>query len=158
MHALNKLHTDLIGVVIFSINKIKQDGFFVDTVKSDSLHTAELHGTMLNLHSFDDDQLYWAGTYGDNIISNGEFCINLLSQPKAFEDTSRTGFSLKATTKAIEMLTLIYRKNLAESLSIDSSFKKLRSPYCTDIVQNMLIIQDLKVFDVGSDKVFCINF
>ena len=39
----------------------------VDTVKSDSLHTVELHGTMLKVQSFDADLLYWAGTYGDNI-------------------------------------------------------------------------------------------
>ena len=52
----------------------------VDTVKSDSLHTVELHGTMLKVQSFDADLLYWAGTYGDNITSNGEFCINFLSR------------------------------------------------------------------------------
>ena len=150
-----KLHTEFIGVVIFSINKIKKDGFFVDTVKSDSLHTVELHGTMLKVQSFDADLLYWAGTYGDNITSNGEFCINFLSRSIAVEDTYRTGFSIESITKAIELLTLIYRKNLAESLDINTNFKKLRSPYCNEKVQDMLLIQDLKVFNTGSDKVEC---
>ena len=46
-------------------------------------------------------------------------------------------------------------ETLNESLNFNSSFKKLRSPYCNESVQDMFLIQDLKVFDVCSEKVEC---
>jgi hypothetical protein len=110
---------------------------------------------MLKLQSFDEHFLYWTGTYGENIISNGEFCVNLECKQIETDDRDRTGFSMKSIENAIEVLTLIYRKNLAESLTINTSLKKIRSPYCNENVQNMMLIQDLKVFDCSSEKVEC---
>ena len=35
---------------------------------------------------------------------------------------------------------------------------RVRSPNCNEKVQDMLVIQDLKVFNTGSDKVECVLF
>ena len=50
-----------------------------------------------------------------------------------------------------------YARLINESLNINRSFKKLRSPYSNESIQDMLLIQDLKVFDIGSEKVECAN-
>lgn len=151
-----KLHTQFIGLVIFSINKIKSGGRFVDSIDSSLLHTAQFYGTMLKIKSFDDDYLYWTGTYGESIVCQGEFCVNILTKTIAVKDKSDcTGFSMEYVDKAIDLLTSIYGKHLAESINVNTILKQVRSPYCNEKVQNYLLIQDLAVFNNKSDKVQC---
>ncbi len=101
------------------------DGTFVDSVNVDSLHTVELHGTMLKFKSFDDEYLYLQEKYGEDIKSRGEFCMNFPSQSIQVENKFITVFPMKSVIAVVDILKSIYQKHLAESTSINTKFTKL---------------------------------
>ena len=87
-----------------------------------TLHTVELHGTILKFHSFDEDYFYWHGKYGQDIKSSGEFYINFPSQTVENGEKSSTGFPMNYVTDAVNILKSTYQKHLAESISINTKF------------------------------------
>jgi len=69
-----------------------------------TLHTVELHGTILKFHFFDEDYFYWHGKYGQDIKSSGEFYINFPSQTVENGEKSSTGFPMNSVTDAVNIL------------------------------------------------------
>jgi len=107
------------------------------------------------LSSFDEKHLHWNGTYGESIMSKGEYCLALISEAISFDGVSKTVFLMESVNSAIEIITTIYRRNLAESATIYANLKSLRSPYCNQRVLDLFIIHDLKINNSKSSKVKC---
>ena len=150
-----KLKPETIGVVILCIQKIKYKSFFVDSIQVDNINEVEFHGTLIKLSNFDEKHLYWNGVYGESIVSKGEYCLSLVSNAITHDEGVKTVFLMESVNSAIEIITTIYKRNLADSTTIYSHLKSLKSPYCNQQVLDLLTIHDLKVNNTKSSKQNC---
>jgi len=72
---------------------------------------------------FDDEYFYyWYGKYGQDIKSNGEFCINFPTRTVEDGEKSLTDFPMNSVIDSVNILKSTYQKHLAESISINTKF------------------------------------
>ena len=62
---------------------------------------------------------------------------------------------MNSVIDAVNILKSTYQKHLAESISINTKFSKVKSPFSGESLLKLMVIQDLKAFDVNSEKVRC---
>ena len=81
--------------------------------------------------------------------------MSLVSEAVECDMVLKTGFLLDSVRSAIDIVSTIYKRFLAESSTIYSHMKSLKSPYCGEKVLDLLIIHDLSVNNAKSNKIPC---
>jgi hypothetical protein len=81
--------------------------------------------------------------------------MNFPSQTIEVENKSITAFPMKSIIAIVDILKSIFQKHLAESISINTKFTKVKSPYIGESLIKFMFIQDLNTFNVSSEKVRC---
>ena len=62
---------------------------------------------------------------------------------------------MNSVIDAVNILKSTYQKHFAESIGINTIFSTVKSPFSGESLLKLMVIQDLKAFNVNSEKVRC---